>query len=139
MTYAVRQDYVDRYGAGELLQLTDRDGNGVEDAGVLDKALADANAEIDAWLAGRYLVPLNPVPTVITRIALDVTRYRLFANQATEEVRKRYEDAAAFLKAVSKGEVQLGATPPTAAAKPSDSPAHSADARVFSKDTLSDF
>lgn len=139
MTYAVRQDYIDRYGASELLQLTDRDGNGTEDTDVLNKALADADAEIDSYAATRYLVPLSPVPTVIVRIALDITRYRLFANQATEEVRNRYEDAVRFLKAIASGDVQLGATPPTSATTPANAPAHEAEDRVFSKDSLSDY
>jgi phage gp36-like protein len=114
MPYAVKADLEDRFSAQEILQLLDRDGNGVEDPGVLDKVLADTDAEIDAYLRTRYTLPLNPVPTVIVRLAAEIARYRLWSNNASEEVRNRYKDAIKFLTSVSQGEVQLGANTPAA-------------------------
>lgn len=113
MPYATQQDLIDRFGEDELIQLTDRDGDGAIDADVMDTALTDADAEIDGYLATKYQLPLATVPGVITQLACDVARYRLYDEHATEQVRNRYKDAVAFLTRLSRGEVSLGlATPP---------------------------
>lgn len=110
MAYASQQDIVDRYGEGELLLLADRDADGAVDLDVIAQALADSDAEIDAYLAARYQLPLTTVPTVLKRLAVDILVYRLAsgAGTATEERRKRYEDAVALLRRIAKGEVSLG-------------------------------
>ncbi len=107
MTYAVQQDLVDRFGAESLAQLTDRDTGQVIDADVLGRALSDADAEIDSYLAARYGLPLASVPGILVRIAADIARYRLFADRATEAVRKRYEDAVRDLKLISAGTIVI--------------------------------
>ena len=98
MSYAVKQDMVDRFRATELIQLTDVDSvaNAIDDT-VLDRALDDADAEIDGYLAGRYTLPLATVPRVLTNIACDIARYRLHDDRATEQVTTRYRDAIRLL------------------------------------------
>lgn len=139
MTYASQQDLIDRFGDTELVQLSDRAGTGGVNAAVVAKVLTDTDAEIDAYLGGRYTLPLNPVPTVLPRVAADIARYRLWADRASDEVRARYTDAIKFLTAVSKGDVLLGANTPAAAGSPSGSPIYDAPERVFSRDTLGDY
>jgi len=72
MSYATSDDLAARFGATELDQLADRNGDGLPDDGVVQGALADADAEIDAYLAGRYPLPLAHVPPVLARIACDM-------------------------------------------------------------------
>lgn len=108
MAYATRADLERRFGAAEVLQLADRDGDGLADAGVIDGALAEAAAEIDAYLAGRYDLPLPVVPPVLERIACDIARYRLMADNPLEEARRRYEDARRLLENLAAGRVSLG-------------------------------
>lgn len=103
-----RQDYIDRHGAQELLQLTDRDGDGVEDSGVLDKAVQDAENEIDAYVGARYALPLATTPLLLTRIARDLVRYFLFDQRAPEEVRERYKRAVKLLESIRSGDTSLG-------------------------------
>ena len=112
MSYASLDDLVAAFGQAEVDQLLDRDGSGVHDPGVLEAALADADAEIDGYLVGRYALPLSPVPRLIVRIACDITRYRLWSVNASEEVRRRYEDARRLLEALRQGAVQIGAPAP---------------------------
>ena len=115
MAYATQQDIIDRYSLDELLILTDRDQDDQPDTAVVDRALADATAEIDTYLAARYQVPLSSVPDVLLRLCVDIAIYRLSTDRAggTEERRKRYEDATAMLRLIAKGEVSLGLpTPP---------------------------
>lgn len=117
MTYATEADLSDRFGAVELAQLTDRDAGLVIDTAVLGRALADADAEIDSYLAARYALPLATTPTVLVRLAADMARYRLYDDRVTEAVRNRYQDAVSLLKRLASGEVRLdgAATPPEAA------------------------
>lgn len=107
MTYATQADLADRFGEPELAQRTDRTNGTVIDTVVLGRAQADADAEIDSYLATRYTLPLASTPVVITRLACDITRYRLYDDGVSETVRVRYQDAVSLLKRLASGEVQL--------------------------------
>ncbi|MBK7314929.1 gp436 family protein [Candidatus Aalborgicola defluviihabitans] len=107
MTYATLPDMVDRFGETELVQRTDRVDSGTIDAVVLDRALADADAEIDSYLATRYMLPLASTPPVINRLACEIARYRLFDDGVPETIRVRYQDAVSLLKRLSSGDVVL--------------------------------
>jgi phage gp36-like protein len=139
MTYATQQDLVDRFGSEELIQLTDRANNGTIDSTVVTRALSDADAEINGYLAARYSLPLATVPAMLVRLACDIARYQLWSHRVTEAVRTRYEDAVKLLKSLSRGEAELGVatgqeTPP------SDSGiAVVTSGRVFNRSNLSDY
>lgn len=107
MTYASLETMVERFGSDELTQRTDRAGTGEMDVQVLDRALADADAEVHGYLAVRYALPLVGVPTALARVAADIARYRLYDDGVPETVRKRYEDAVALLKRIANGDVKL--------------------------------
>jgi phage gp36-like protein len=140
MTYATQSDLTDRFGAVELAQLTDRTSGLVIDTVVLARALADADAEIDSYLATRYALPLASTPVVLVRLAADMARYRLYDDRVTESVRVRYQDAVSLLKRLASGEVRLdGATTPPAAASDSSGIAVRAPDRVFSADVLANY
>lgn len=111
MAYANTADMVARFGDLEVIQITDRNQDGFIDEDVAAVALADATAEIDAYL-GRFKRPFNEVPPILTRLCCDIARYRLCASNGvmiTEEIRNRYKiDVLDLLRALAKGEVQLG-------------------------------
>jgi len=107
MSYASQADMTERFGATELAQRTDRTNGTVIDVAVLTRALADADAEIDVYLASRYTLPLESTPTSINRLACEIARYRLFDDGVPETVRVRYQDAVSLLKRMASGEVQL--------------------------------
>ncbi len=113
MPYATRTDLEDRYGADELTQR-----ESVLPAGAVDRALADADIEIDSYLATRYSVPMSPVPDNVTRIGAAIARYRILGDAVTELARKEYEDARAWLKDVATGRVQINGATPLASAAP---------------------
>jgi phage gp36-like protein len=108
MAYCTLQDLRDRYGDEELIQLTDRANLGTIDEAVVNRAIADAEGEIDGYIGGRFVAPLDPVTKSLTRVACDITRYYLYDDAATETVSKRYDDAVKFIKAIGKGEISLG-------------------------------
>lgn len=109
MTYAALQDLIDLCGQLELVQLTDRADPpaGAMDAGVIGAALASADSEIDAYLSVRYALPLDTTPQVIADAAADIARYRLWKDRASDEVRRRYDDAIKLLKALANGGARL--------------------------------
>lgn len=107
MTYATQADLIDRFGEEELAQRTNRVDGLTIDAVVLARALADADAEIDGYLATRYSLPLASVPAVLVRLGADMARYRLYDDGVPETVAQRYKDAVALLNRMAKGEVQV--------------------------------
>ncbi|OUR62055.1 hypothetical protein A9Q74_06295 [Colwellia sp. 39_35_sub15_T18] len=108
MPYCTKQDLIDRFGEDELIDLTDRDNMSVIDETVLDQAIADGSAEMDGYLGGRYQLPLVTVPPVLKALCCNIARYKLYDEQASEQVTKRYDSAIKFLFSVSKGEISLG-------------------------------
>ena len=111
MAYATVEDMVARFSELEVIQLTDRNQDGLIDEDVAAVALADATAEIDAYL-GRFNRPFTDVPPILKRLCCDIARYRLTAANGvliTDEIRNRYKiDVLDLLRAMAKGEVQLG-------------------------------
>ena len=111
MAYASTQDMVDRFGSEELCQLTDRVNGTTLNPAVLARAMDDADSTINGYLAARYQVPVQQVPPLLVRLACDIARYQLFADQANDAVRDRYSDAVRELKNLATGiTTLLGAT-----------------------------
>src|SRR6266540_4256414 len=102
MAYATINDMINRFGIAEVGQLIDKGGDSLVTAAMLIAAAGDGNisayteaeqaaiaaalavfaqaqsdgdAEIDAYLQGRYPLPLTHIPPVICRMACDLYRY----------------------------------------------------------------
>lgn len=130
--------YVHRFGLEEAVRLTDEHGLGRIDKRVLWAAITDATAEVDSYLAGRYVVPMAPVPTTIIAVTADLARERLHAlSGASESVTQRAAAARRQLKDLAAGVARLpGATQQSSG---SDTPLVDAPARVFTRDTMAGF
>ncbi|TVO57889.1 DUF1320 domain-containing protein [Denitromonas halophila] len=100
---------ISRFGESEVVMLSDRTDAGAIDDAILDDALVGADAEIDAYLSGRYTTPVA-ASRMLQDIACDITRYRLCGGPTpvTEEIRARYKDAIGFLSRVADGRANLG-------------------------------
>lgn len=138
MPYATQTHLEDAFGADEVLQIADRDRDGLPDAGFVDAALDRADSLIDGYLAGRYALPVSPVPPVLTATACDLARYWLYDDAAPDRVRQAFEDAMAWLKDVAAGKVLLQ-LPAAAAGVSAGSPDHEAPDRLFSAETLAGY
>jgi phage gp36-like protein len=108
MPYATLADLTTRYGEDEIRQRSDHAGIGSIDTAVVNQALADASAEIDAYLSGRFTLPLATVPPHLVRICCAIARYRLWDDAMPERVRVEYQDAVRLLESIAKGMVTLG-------------------------------
>lgn len=109
MSYASRDDMLDRCSEAMLIDLTDRADPPTGEIGetVLARGLADADAVIDGYLKGRYLLPLSATPPLVRDLALAITTYKLHRNAASDKVRQDYEDAISALKQIASGVVRL--------------------------------
>lgn len=107
MSYATLQDLIDRFTEAEMIQLTDTTKSGLVDMTPIDRALADADAEIDGALTGRYGLPLPSVPDLLVRIAADLARESLYVNRPTETVTERAKTARQLLQGIARGTTRL--------------------------------
>lgn len=140
MSYCTQQNLVDRFGSAELIQLTNPNNPGATaiDATVLAAAIADATAEINGYLT-RYL-PLSPVPANFERIACDITRYHLYDDLATEQVKEHYKNHVGYLTRVAEGKISIAPDASGSVDKTTDAGvAYQAAASVFGSDALRDF
>lgn len=138
MAYASQTDLTDRYGATLLLQLADRDRDGAADPAVIARALADADAEIDGWLASRYPVPVDPPSPRLRALATEIAWYRLHQDGVDEKTPARlaYLDAIAYLRRVSEGAADLPGAGPATLAAPSSGARMTGPGRTFSRSSL---
>jgi phage gp36-like protein len=112
VSYATAQDMTNRYPNRDLVQLTNEDPTATTvNATPITQALADASAEIDGYIEGRFALPLADPPAVLNRLATDIAMYRLQSLRPLHDLadaRKRYDDAIAMLAKVAAGELTLG-------------------------------
>jgi phage gp36-like protein len=103
---------INRYPSRDLVQLTNEDPTATTvNATPITQALADASAEIDGYIEGRFTLPLADPPAVLNRLTTDIAMYRMQSLRPLhdlEDARKRYEDAVAMLIKVAAGELTLG-------------------------------
>lgn len=118
MPYATIADLQDRLGETKLVQLTDlaSPSRGLVDEVVAQRALDDADAEIDGYLVGRYALPLVPTPPVLRVHAITIAHYRLLGPAVDDATKEGYQLVLKFLAGIAKGEVIL--VPPSEAAAP---------------------
>lgn len=138
MAYATLEDLLDQISEQDLTDLTDDTGAGAIDQDKVARAIADADAEIDAYCGVRHLVPLSPVPAVIRKLSVDLALYNLFARRGIvpEDRKDRRDQALIFLRLVGSGKVTLGADDPDSTPSQADDPVVSCQDRVFSRTSL---
>ena len=111
--YCAVADLTSRFGEVEIAELTDLEDRETVVDSVVNAAIADASEEMDSYLAARYALPITSgIPAILTAKAVDIARFRLYDDHPTETVRKRYEDAVAWLKLVAMGTVRLPVAAP---------------------------
>lgn len=109
MAYASSADFITKFGESEWLQLTDRDVDDTSDTGVGTDALNDASGIVDGYLRAIYTIPLNIVDPAIKQITLDLARWILSGNQASERVLDGYREANKRLDDIAKQTLVLTA------------------------------
>ena len=103
MAYTDLAKLTARFGEDLLLQLADRDGSGAVDDGVVDGAIADTDAAIDGYLAGRYKLPLATTPPLLADLAAAIAIYKLHTYEPDAKIAEDYKDAMRQLRENLKG------------------------------------
>ena len=135
--YLSAQAFVDRLGLDEAIRLTDTIGTGRIEVARLASALADAQAEVDGYLAVKYTTPLATVPALITSIVYDLALARLWRDAAPEGVTQRRDRAQQQLRDLAKGLIALPGAELLTPATQNDTPVLIATGdRLFSRTTL---
>lgn len=109
MAHCTIDDLTDRYGETLLIQLSDRGGAVpvAPDANLFARAIADADALIDGYLAPRYALPLAATPAIVTDIAQRIAIYNAHGQTVAEKIRDDYRAALAQLKDIASGAIVL--------------------------------
>lgn len=139
--YATQQDLIDRFGQEELVELTDRADPpaGVVDSTVVTRALDDTAALIDGYVGVRYELPIAAVPALLTNLAADIARYKLYDEAPPEAVEKRHDDAIKTLRDIAAGKAKLDVAGAEPAGSTSGAPQFEAPDRLFDRDTMKGF
>lgn len=109
---------------------------------IIDEAIADADGEIDGYLAKRYTVPIAPAPKIINKYSKDIAVYNLFSrigiDESTEQKNylNRYNQAIKFLTLVAEGKVSLGADSDNPSTAASTGFSVKSNSRLFTRDTM---
>ncbi len=109
MSYTTQQHLETRFGTKTLRDLTDRGTPpaGAIDAAVVAQAIADADAVIDGYLAGRYALPLTSLPPLLADLAAAIAFYKLHRQTPVEKVVRDYDQALSLLRDIARGQVML--------------------------------
>jgi len=141
VTYCTLAQLTDRYGEPMLIDLTDRDDppTGAVVTEVVDRALADTDALIDGYLAGRYALPLAETPALVTDVAQAIAIYQLHRSVASDKVTADHNGALATLRAIAKGDVRLSVAGAEPSASDSGKVVTNDPARPMTADTMKGF
>lgn len=140
MAYATKQDLIDRFGQTELVQLTDKvnkPATTINDTTVT-RALDDASAFADTYLAPALITPFVTAPPVLIKAVCDIARYYLFGKAAEKdgEVERSYREAVKLLGDISTGKANLSQSGVAPEAAGGGAVKISTPDRVFTRDTL---
>ncbi|MDH5524446.1 MAG: DUF1320 domain-containing protein [Desulfobulbaceae bacterium] len=140
MGYCTQADIEEQVPAEELVQLTDDNDLGEVDTTVVDRAIADADAEIDGYCGTQYSIPFDTVPAIIRKLSVDIAVYNLYARRrgAPDDRKERYTAAGRLLKDISRGMVTLGANAPAVSDASGPAASTTKSDRIFSRGRASD-
>lgn len=114
--YCTQTDLGSQISDADLLLLADDDGDGAVDAAVLTKVFTDVADLIDGYLAGRYSLPLNPVPEVLRTLSAQMSIYQLYARRTQgvpDHRQAQYDAAIRYLEKLGEGKITLGPDDPS--------------------------
>lgn len=141
MTYASQAALVDLVGEATLAQISNRAAvpTGTVDADAVARALASADATIDASLAVRYRLPLAAVPPAIAELAAAIALYRVHRFKPDDKVQADYDQALRDLKDIASGAKRLDLAGVEPASSGAEGVIYSDRERDLTPDTLGGF
>jgi phage gp36-like protein len=109
VSYASQQNLIDRMGEAAVIALTDRGAQplGAIDMAVVARALAEADAVVDGYLAARYRLPLASTPALLADLATSIALWKLHASTPEDKVKADYDAAIKSLRDIASGMLRI--------------------------------
>ncbi len=143
MSYSTLTDIKAHIPEVNLIQLTDDEELGVINEERVNEAISYADQLINGYLRGRYALPLNPVPTLIQKLSIDLAVFHLYSRrlelEMPETMLARYNNAVKFLKQIQDGIITIGTDSGDSPAQGEYKTQKTEDDRVFNKGFLDTF
>lgn len=100
-------------GVERLLQIADHDNDAEIDPGLVDDALAEAEALINSYVRKVRETPVTPVPEILKRMAANIAVYVLKMRRCmlTEGDAMLQDQRVAWLEGLASGKIVLGVNP----------------------------
>lgn len=139
--YATIADMQARFAQAELVQLTDDERTGAIVTTRVQTALDQADSVIDGYVAAYYrrADAASPIPPLLTDIACDIARYRLFRHGSpTEHVKNVHDERMRQLRDIASGKLKLDLGEETLQPRDGQILVDSAD-RHFTRDSMKGF
>jgi phage gp36-like protein len=135
MPYATQANVLARYEADVVNRICWNNATEAPDLAKLDTALEDTAAEIDSYVSARYPLPLNPVPSILKTINIDLALYAtaLTADKMFDELERRAENWRKHLVMIAKGHAGLGIHEDASTDDPSPAIGTGASTGMFAK------
>ncbi len=107
--YATIAQATEIYGLAYLTIACDRDGNGVLDTDDFNKQLDIATRQMNAYLLGRYSLPLTTPPEHFQKLCTDITVHNCASTNdvSTKKIKDRYDEAIDYMKLIAHNKVKL--------------------------------
>ncbi|OQS35574.1 hypothetical protein B0T40_12590 [Chromobacterium haemolyticum] len=103
----------------------DDESAGTINAAVVEEGVRQAEELVDAHLRGRYNLPLDPVPSVVKDMTVNLTRHWLYARrpegrELPDAVTRTYKSALQMLEAIRDAKLTIGVSSGEAAPEPGE-------------------
>lgn len=144
MAYSSQTDLTTEIAEATVRELTDDSNTGAIDSDKVARAIANADAVIDAHVRVHYSVPIAPpIPALIRKLSIDLATFNLYSRRAAlfdipNWIDTRQKDAMRMLEKIREGKMDLGIEPPPAISSAAVASA-SGDEYLFDADTLGEF
>ena len=107
---------------------------------VVEEAVRQAEELVDAHLRGRYILPLDPVPSVVKDMTVNLARHWLYARRPEgsdlpDAVTRTHKSALQMLESIRDGKLTIGVPTGEAAPEPGEMKVRSRPRR-FGSDLL---
>ncbi|MEW5970225.1 MAG: DUF1320 domain-containing protein [Pseudomonadota bacterium] len=145
MAYCTLSDLQKKMSAVDIIQLTDDEQTGSIVESIVNSAIEEADTLINIYLRQRYSMPLSPVPDIITKLSVSLTRYNLYSRRPplAEDMLSEYKNVIKILEQIRDNKVSIGAESIDADEKPSASSKFhcnkTSDSRMFPQSELDKF
>ncbi|SUA58101.1 gp436 family protein [Oligella urethralis] len=97
-----------------LVWLSNDDHDATEpNVAIVQESIRQATEQVNAYIRNRYTLPLEPIPTLVKDITVNLARHWLYSRRPEghdfpEAVTRTYKDALALLAMIRDNKVSLG-------------------------------